>query len=142
MGKNVVVIGGGEVGVEVGMHLASHGAEVTVIEMQNELAADATLIHYRSMFEDAWNALDNFSSILGATCTAITDNSVSYRDFNGKEHSLKADSVVISTGMKARSDLAMLFYGTAKEFYMIGDCKKPGTIEQAMRTAFSTAVRI
>ena len=41
--NNVVVIGGGEVGVETGMFLAQNGREVTVVEMRDELAAAATL---------------------------------------------------------------------------------------------------
>ena len=50
IGHNVVVIGGGEVGVETGMFLAQNGHEVTVVEMRDELAADTTVMHYRSMF--------------------------------------------------------------------------------------------
>jgi 2,4-dienoyl-CoA reductase-like NADH-dependent reductase (Old Yellow Enzyme family) len=41
-GKKVVIIGGGEIGVEAGMHLAEHGREVTVLEMKPMLAAETT----------------------------------------------------------------------------------------------------
>lgn len=51
VGKNVVVIGGGEVGVETAMYLAKQGRSATVLEMRKELAEDATMIHYRSMFD-------------------------------------------------------------------------------------------
>ena len=54
IGRNVVIIGGGEVGVETGMFLAQQGREVTVVEMRDELAADTTFMHYRSMFQAAW----------------------------------------------------------------------------------------
>ncbi len=53
LSHNVVVIGGGEVGVETGMHLAQNGHEVIIIEMRDELAADCTFTHYRSMFQEA-----------------------------------------------------------------------------------------
>ncbi len=142
LGKNVVVIGGGEVGVETGMHIAKKGHNVTVLEMRGELAADTTLIHYRSMFEEAWEATENFGYILNACCTGINENEVTYMDSDGNEHAIQADSVIISAGMKARKDEALEFYDCAKGFYMIGDCKKPATIQEVMRSAFSTSSRI
>lgn len=48
----------------------------------------------------------------------------------------------MSAGMRPTKDLALSFYGCAKEFYMIGDCKKAATVQQAMRAAYSTAMRI
>jgi len=142
LGKNVVIIGGGEVGVETGMNLAAKGHNVTVLEMKNTLAADSTLIHYRSMFEEAWEALDNFSYILNARCTGIKENVITYIDADGNEKLIHADSVVLSVGMRARKAEALSFYGTADRFYMIGDCKNPATIQQAMRSAFSVASTI
>jgi len=142
LGKNVVVIGGGEVGVEVGMYLAGHEHDVTVLEMRNILAADTTKIHYRSMFQEAWEALPAFHSVVNAKIVEVKDRAVFYIDKEGKEHFVPADSIVLSAGAKAKTDEALSFYGIAKEFYMIGDCKKPATIQQAMRSAFATAMSI
>lgn len=139
LGKNVVVIGGGEVGVETAMNLAKKGHEATVIEMRGELAPDTTLIHYRSMFQEAWEALDTFHPILNATCTSITEEGVTYKDQGGAEHFVPANSVVVSAGMKPLTDAALAFYGSADAFHMIGDCKKVSTVQQAMRTAFAVA---
>ena len=63
-------------------------------------------------------------------------------DQDGNIQSVPADSVVMSAGMRPTQDLALSFYGCAREFYMIGDCKKAATIQQAMRAAYSTAMRI
>ena len=71
LSEKVVVIGGGEVGVETGMHLAEKGHPVTVIEMREMLAPDATPIHFYTMFRDAWEKIPNFSSVLRGRCTAI-----------------------------------------------------------------------
>lgn len=142
LGKNVVIIGGGEVGTEAGLLLAQKGHNATVVEMRSELAADATKIHYRAMFRDAWEAEPNFHSVCNATVTAISPRGVTYRNQSGEEVTLPADSVVISAGMKARTDEAMRFYGTAPLFYMIGDCKRPGTILECNRTAFAVSHKI
>lgn len=142
IGQNVVVIGGGEVGVETGMFLAQQGKNVTVIEMQNELAPDATFMHYRSMFQAAWEAIPTFHFVLEASAKEIGKDHVVYTDKSGAEHTLPADSVVLSVGMRSKSDEALSFYGTAQHFYMIGDCVKPGTIQSTNRNAYATAVSI
>ena len=142
IGKHVVVIGGGEVGVEAGMFLAQNGREVTVIEMRDELAADTTFIHYRSMFQAAWEAIPSFHYVLNATAKEIAADHVTYTDCDGTDRDIPADSVVLSVGMRAKSDEALAFYGSAKRFYMIGDCKKPGTIQTTNRTAYAVAASI
>lgn len=136
IGKNVVVIGGGEVGVETGMFLAQKGHSVTVIEMRDQLAADTTVMHYRSMFTDAWEAIPNFHYVLNATAKEITADHVTYTDKDGVDHDLPADSVILSVGMRSKADEALSFYGTNPGFYMVGDCRKPGTIQTTNRSAY------
>jgi 2,4-dienoyl-CoA reductase-like NADH-dependent reductase (Old Yellow Enzyme family)/NADPH-dependent 2,4-dienoyl-CoA reductase/sulfur reductase-like enzyme len=142
LAKDVVVIGGGEVGMETGMHLAEKGHQVTVLEMTNMLARDATPLHYYIMFKNAWEKLPNFKPIVSARCNGITQEGVTYLDGKGKEHALKAGSVVIAAGMKAKTDLALGFYGASDRLYMVGDCKAAGDIQRAMRSAFSAACSI
>ena len=142
VGQNVVVIGGGEVGVEAGMHLAKSGRNVTVLEMREKLAADTTIMHFRSMFKEYWENIPTFHSKCGVTVTEITDEGVRYLDGDGSEQFIAADTVAISTGMQSRRDEALAFYGTTGHFYMIGDCKKPATISTAMREAFAVASEI
>ncbi len=142
IGENVVVIGGGEVGVETAMYFAQMGKNATVIEMRDMLAADSTFIHYREMFKEAWEKLPNFHSVVNATAKSIESNSVIYTDKDGAEHELKADSVVLSVGMRSKKDEALSFYGASDHFYLIGDCYKPGTIQTTTRSAYVTAARI
>lgn len=139
VGQNVVVIGGGEVGVETGMFLAQSGRNVTVLEMRDRIAADTTFMHYEDQFRAAWEAIPTFSSIVNAKATRITDTEVFYQDADGVEHALSADSVVISAGMKAKRDVAISFYGVGERFYMVGDCRKPGTLQIVNRSAYATA---
>lgn len=140
--KNVVVIGGGEVGVECGMHLAKKGHNVTVLEMRPMLAMDSTLIHFRSMFEEAWQAIPGFHGITNARVTKIAAEGVTYVDESGAEHMLSAGSVVISAGMRAKRDEALSFYHVTDGFAMIGDCNAPATVQQAMRSAFAAASQL
>lgn len=142
VGPRVVVIGGGEVGVETGMFLAQQGKDVTVLEMRDELAADTTFMHYRSMFQAAWESIPSFHSILNATAKEISAGQVTYTDQEGQDHTLPADCVILSVGMRAKADEALSFYGSAPRFYMIGDCKQPGTIQTTNRNAYAVSVTI
>lgn len=142
LGESVVVVGGSEIGVETGMYLAENGHKVTVLTRQEELATDATAIHYIEQFTDAWEALETFSFITEATTTGISKGKVNYTDAKGKEKTVKADSVVISGGMNPRQEEALKFYGSADQFFVIGDCNSGGSVLKCMRSAFSTASQL
>lgn len=136
---NVVVIGGGEIGVETGMYLAQKGHKVTVLEMRDKLAADSTPIHYYTMFKEAWEHTEGFSGITNAKVSAISNKEVSYMDKNDTLISIPADTVILSVGMKAKTDEAYSFHGSAKIMKPIGDCFKVGSVQSATKTAYAAA---
>lgn len=139
LAENLVIIGGGEVGVETGMHLAELGHQITVLEMGEMLVPEAVPAHYYNTFKETWERLSNFKSILNARCTAVSRDKVTYTDSEGKEHNIDAGSMIIATGMQPKNDLALKFYGSADRFFIIGDCNDVGNVQKAMRSAFSTA---
>ena len=142
LSDDVVIIGGGYVGAETGMHLAEKGHHVTVLEQSALLAADAARFKFYERMEYAWEQLRNFRPIAHARCTAITEEGVTYVDADGKQHSIKAGSVVVAGGMKAKTDQALKFAGSSAWFYMIGDCKEAADLRGAIRSAFSTASQL
>ncbi|MCR4842663.1 MAG: FAD-dependent oxidoreductase [Eubacterium sp.] len=142
LGHKVVVIGGGEVGVEAAMHLEEKGHEVTVIEMRDSLAADSTMIHYREMLEASWEAHKGCDALLGCPVSEVKPGQVCYTDKDGNPGAVDCDSIVVSAGMRALTDEALSFYGIAQEFYTLGDCKRPATVQQATRAAYAVASRI
>ncbi len=139
LAKDVVIIGGGYVGTETGMHLAQKGHRVTVLEAAKVLAGDAARFKFYSEFQYTWEHLSNFKPILQASCNAITKDGVTYIDADGKQQSIKAGSVVVAVGMKPRTDPALQFAGISKWFYRIGDCQEAGDVRTAIRSAFSAA---
>lgn len=142
LGKNIVLIGGGEIGVETGIYLARKGHRVTVLEMTDALAREAIRGHYYSMIRDAWEAEENFSFILNATCTAITEEGVEYRDVEGNVHTVPGDDILLSAGMRAKTAEA-LGYGTAGQYFRaIGDCQRAASVQQAVRSAYTAALAL
>lgn len=142
LGKNVIVIGGGEIGAETGLYLAECGHQVTLLTRQDRVAPDATCTHYREMFEERWLKEKNFRFITRAQAQQITDSGVIYQDENGTLKTIAGDSVVISGGRTADVEFALSFYGSADAFFMVGDCKKPGNVQKCMRMAYGAATRI
>jgi len=94
------------------------------------------------MFQEAWEAEPNFHGITGVKVARIEPNAVVYTDRDGAEHALEADSVVMCAGRVPRDKEALAFYGSAPEFYTIGDTKKPASVQQGNRHAWSVANRI
>jgi 2,4-dienoyl-CoA reductase-like NADH-dependent reductase (Old Yellow Enzyme family)/thioredoxin reductase len=137
---DVVIIGGGEVGVDTGLHLAELGHKVTVIEMENILARTAVPIHFYSVLMDICNAEKNFNSVLNARCTGIYPDKVTYADPDGNEHEIKADTVVLCAGMKPKHEEALKLNVTGVRLSLIGDCYRASDIQRAMRSAYGTAV--
>jgi 2,4-dienoyl-CoA reductase-like NADH-dependent reductase (Old Yellow Enzyme family)/NADPH-dependent 2,4-dienoyl-CoA reductase/sulfur reductase-like enzyme len=138
LAEKVVIIGGGEVGVETGMHLAEMGREIVLLEVLDRLASHAPPLHFYNMFRDAWEKLPNFKYHLNAHCTDIKMGKVTFRK-GDTEHTVEAGSVVIAVGMKVRNELVMSFYGAGDRFFMIGDCSVVGNVQKAIRSAFGTA---
>ena len=141
LGNNVIVIGGGQVGVEIGLHFVANGKKVTVVEMQSELMPDASTTGRNELLTEIDKVADSFVSITGARCTAVTKSSVTYA-IDGREETINADSVVFAVGMRPRAAEADSFFNSADEVSLIGDCVKARTVEWATKEAYYAAINI
>jgi NADPH-dependent 2,4-dienoyl-CoA reductase/sulfur reductase-like enzyme len=152
LGKKIVIIGGDQIGTETGMHLAEEGHMVTVLATETGLSeATKTIIPFDSkefyLSSVRWEPLgDAFSYITGITVKAASEGEVVYRDTKGDEKSVRADSVIVSAGRRPRQEEAMKFAGSAKRFFIIGDCSLKGDvrkgIRESQRTAFAAASKL
>jgi 2,4-dienoyl-CoA reductase-like NADH-dependent reductase (Old Yellow Enzyme family)/thioredoxin reductase len=137
LGKNVVVIGGGR-GAEIALHLSQSGHKATV------LASGKRLVEVEGPHQGIdFQNMDNFSFVLEATTTRISNAKVTYEDAKGVEKSIQADSVVVFAGFKPKKDEALKFSGLTNQFFIIGDCSgNGGDIRKCNRIAFAAASRI
>ena len=140
LGSSVILIGGGQVGCETALHYAKLGKKVTVMEMQSELAPDASTTGRNELLTEI-AAEPNFIPLTGAKCVSLTATSVTYEK-DGKQETITADSVVLSAGMKAKTQEADAFIGTALDFAEIGDCVRARTVEYATKEAYYAAVNL
>jgi len=142
MGKNVVVIGGGEYGADAGMFLAKAGHNVTMLTSERVLVQQ-NRPHYPEIMVETYSDLKNFSIITQGVATGISAGKVTYKDAGGSEKSITADDVVLFSGLKSKKDEALQFYGSAKQFFAVGDCSEQGgTIQRCTRSAFFAASQV
>ena len=139
LGDNIVIIGGGQVGIELALHLDMAGKAITVLEMQREIAPDASKTQRDELLaelRDSGVKVINF-----ARCTEIEPGKVFY-DNNGVAKTVNADSVIIAAGMKARITESDSFIGTAGFFRAVGDCNSPRILEWATKEAYNAAMNL
>ena len=139
LGQRVVIIGGGQVGAETGIHLAWLGKDVTILEMQGKIAPDAWFTYHWAM-DIELSERENLHSIVNGRCSGIKNGRVTYIDEKGAEQVLEADSVVLCVGFKPRKQAAEDLILPGVPFSLIGDCKAVGTVQQAVRSAFDAAM--
>jgi 2,4-dienoyl-CoA reductase-like NADH-dependent reductase (Old Yellow Enzyme family)/thioredoxin reductase len=140
VGNNIVVIGGGQVGCETAIHLIRRGKMVTVLEMRDALAPDASLTSRDELLSEMRKER-TLNAVCGAVCTGIEKGSVSYRK-DCVSKTISADAVILATGMKARLAEAGAFIGTAEYYAQTGDCVRPRTVEWAVKEGFYAAMNL
>jgi 2,4-dienoyl-CoA reductase-like NADH-dependent reductase (Old Yellow Enzyme family)/thioredoxin reductase len=140
LGDNVVVIGGGQVGCETALHLAKMGKKVTLIEMQTELAPDASRTHRDELMIELQNEA-NLTTICGACCGGIANAEVTYVK-DGRPNSVSAQNIILAVGMKPKIAEADSFMGITPKYFEVGDCVKARTVEWATKEAFYAALNI
>lgn len=140
LGERIVIIGGGQVGVETAIHLSDCRKDVTILEMRDEVAPDAWYTYRLALNIELER--NNIHIVTGGTCSSISGGGVSYIDRNGTEHTLPADNVILAAGMLPDSDTVLQLETSGVPMTLIGDCEKVGTVEQATRTAFAAAMNL
>lgn len=135
-GENIVVIGGGLLGCEEALYLATEGKAVTLIEMADDVAKDSDILHKKAMMLEYEKQKDSLRIVTGTKCTFIDDKGVHAVDKEGAEIIYKADTVILAAGMKARLDEVERLRTADAEFITVGDCIKAGQVRQAIRGGY------
>ncbi len=136
IGRRVVLIGGGLVGVECGMRLAEDGHSVEILEVGDDYARDAFPSH-REAIDLFWP--DNLSIRLGVTVEKIDDHEVLFHDRDGLTGSLGVDTVLYAVGLRPDRIQVEALLAAHPNTRLIGDANRPATILQATRDALFAA---
>lgn len=142
VGQRVVIIGGGLAGTEAAIELAEEGRDVTLVEMAADIAREANSIHRPHMMKKIAALGEKITILRSTTCGEVTDTGIVCTDRDGKSRAIEADTVILSAGMLPRIDVADALELPSRDFRMIGDCKKPRQIAEAIREGYDAAMEI
>ena len=139
-GKNVILVGGGLVGCEVGLHLAKTGHRVTVIEMLPRIANDSFGMYREALIREM--ETEKIRTYTETRCLELSPTRVRAADKDGREIILEADTVIYALGMKSNSTAELKKAIKNAEIYEIGDCVRPAKVDSATREGFLAALKI
>jgi 2,4-dienoyl-CoA reductase-like NADH-dependent reductase (Old Yellow Enzyme family)/thioredoxin reductase len=139
IGQNVVIIGGGTIGAEIGLELSLlKRKNVTIIELTGEIASQGNML-YRIALHQKIKQANTLNIMLKTACQEIREDGVVVKTSDGEEKFICADTVIIATGMKPNKSAAESFYGIVPETFMVGDCIKPRKIMEAVMEGYTIA---
>jgi NADPH-dependent 2,4-dienoyl-CoA reductase/sulfur reductase-like enzyme len=139
IGERVVVVGGGLVGCEEGLHLAHTGKEVTILEMLDKAAADAPYLHWLGLMKELEKSVRLETHV---KCTRITEGGVFAVNEKGEERFYEADTILLAVGLKPRTEVVESLRDCAPDFCVIGDCLQPATVMEAIHSGYFSAMDI
>lgn len=136
-GRSVVVLGGGTVGCEFALHASQKGAQVTIVEIMDDVARSMYSInrmHLLQLLEEARITILTNHRVreIAAAGVTVTDRSNNLR-------LLPADTVALAAGMKAGGDLVKSLRDRVPEVYPIGDCVAPRNVMHAIWEGYRIA---
>jgi 2,4-dienoyl-CoA reductase-like NADH-dependent reductase (Old Yellow Enzyme family)/thioredoxin reductase len=168
IGKIIVIIGGGLVGIELGIFLSGLRLKVTIIEMMETLSDGGNPVHglalineikkYGIQVSTATRAAEiNEKGVIGEyvgsaftlpLCPTVQAAVLQSNSFGrvvradaeeGSKKLFGADTVIYATGQQPLHDEVDALRFCAPEFHQIGDCLTPKNIQQATGMAFTIA---
>ena len=132
VGKRVVVIGGGLVGLELAEFLAERGRRVTVLEEGPHMGLPMAMPR-------RWTAVSKATKhgvVLVRDATVVSIDKVSVRYRSGEdEFEVRGDSVVVASQVEPDVQLAELLSDLGIRVQVVGDALNIGYIEGAIHTA-------
>ena len=140
LGKNVTVIGGGMIGCEESVYLADLGHNVTIVELQDDIAADCLKYPFLWLHHEVEER--DIRVLTSSSCTNIGKDSVTVRHADGTEETFPCDSVVLAAGMRSRSDEVERLRPLVNTFCVVGDARQAKNVMMAVRDGYDSVVNV
>ncbi len=140
VGKKVMVLGGGKIGLTIAEFLRSKGAEVTIVEEARRIAED--VIPTWKWRHNAWVEEMKIGTLTGSKVKKIADGGVTVVNAKGEETFVPADTVIAASPRKANQELFQELEFMVDELHVVGDAVAPRGLYQAIHEGYRMGVRI
>ena len=138
MQNNVVVIGGGLVGAEVGEQFGEHVDNVTIVEMASEIAAGMDTAPKTFLMKHLKESAVNL--LVNTKVTEIKEKSIVI-EREGIIEEILADQVVIAIGSRSENILEEVVKGKY-QYNVIGDATKVGRAVEAVEMGHIAGINV
>lgn len=139
MGKNVVVIGGSLVGLELAEFLAERGRRVTLLHDSQQLGLPLAMPRRWTAVRHAKeHGVDIQRRV---KVSHITESTVAWTDAKGRAQSAAADMVIYADGTTAAAPLADELRAAGIDCEVIGDAGEVGYIHGAIHSAWKAVAQ-
>lgn len=140
LGKRVVIVGADLAAIEVAEFLAKRGRSISMLESAKRISRE---IGPKRLAEHM-DRLDRLGVTINTEveCESIDRDTVHYRNAQGKQHSIPADSVILAGEPVADTLLFDLLKDQVPQAHAIGDCTGLGLIRKATEDAMRVACAI
>lgn len=131
-----VILGAGFVGTELAIYLKDLGIDTEIVEMMGDISDGGNSTHKNAVFDMITQK--NIHIHFKTRAVEITKEGVKCQGPEG-EVFYAADYVIHAVGMRPLHDEALKFNRCAKDFHMIGECRKASNILYATSTAYAAS---
>lgn len=138
-GKEVLILGGGMVGMETAEFLSSKGCRVTVVEMLPKLAADMEGTTRALLLERL--PTSGISVRVSTKAEQVQGGQVWVESGEGKE-TLQGNTIVLALGSHSSREIWPALEGEAFGSHPIGDSLEPRRAKEAIHEGFFAALKI
>jgi len=138
-GKDVVIIGGGQVGLETAEYLAVAGKKVTIVEQLENIGSDMDRTSFL-LLNFQLNDL-GVAVLTKAVARKIEEGGI-WVDHRGEDRFLKTDLVVLALGARPKEELREGLQNTGIAFYQAGDCVRVRRFADAIAEGFEAAINL
>ncbi len=131
IGHRVVVMGGNIQGCQTAEFLVRRGRKVTIVDSAEEIGEGLLEIYVKPHLLD-WLEGKGVTMLPGVRYEEITEQGLVITTKEGERQTLVADTVVTALPLRPNTQLSTSLKGSAPEVYVIGDCREPQLVVDAI----------
>ncbi|MCE5253713.1 MAG: FAD-dependent oxidoreductase [Actinomycetia bacterium] len=142
VGRRVVVAGDGGIGLEAALALAGQGRQVDVVEVPGGSAQDLTV-----GVVDLWLLPDLLREQAvrlrsGWVLAEVAPGLVTLEGDGGRREQVPADTLVLATDRRPRSEVLESLGSLVQNVHVVGDCRLPRILYDAVHEGFRAALEV
>ena len=137
---HVVVIGGGLVGCETAAYAAEKAADVTIVEVLDQVLKTAGHCLNNDQALKAMLQERKVKTICSAKVTKISEGTLTY-EAAGETREIPCDQAVLACGYRSNNELEEQLKGRVKDLSVVGDAESPRKILTAVHEGYH-AIRV